>query len=123
MDFIKTLKGTLKGMRAIVLALQLEGFNSTYIPLWPHSGCIAFNSGGKQYIPQSQQTQCLSLLQPSNLKVRTLETLPICLGPRVVPVYPFFGEGSPTVTLQKKGTLILTSLLEDLVTYLLCGPK
>ena len=31
-------------------------------------------------------------------------------------VLPFFGEGSPTkVDCRKKGTLILTSLLEDLV--------
>ena len=40
----------------------------------------------------------------------------MCLGPTVVPFLPtFFGEGSPTKNrLQKKGTLILPSLLEDL---------
>ena len=38
------------------------------------------------------------------------------LGPPVVPFYPFLGEGSPTkIDYRKKGTLILTSLLEDLV--------
>ena len=38
------------------------------------------------------------------------------LGPPVVPLYPFLGEGSPTKRdYRKKGTLILTSLLEDLV--------
>ena len=39
------------------------------------------------------------------------------LGPPVVPFYPFAEEGSPTKikTIEKKyGTLILTSLLEDL---------
>ena len=37
------------------------------------------------------------------------------LGPSVVPFYPFLGEGSPTkIDHRKKGTLILTSLLEDL---------
>ena len=38
------------------------------------------------------------------------------LGPPVVPFYPFLGEGSPAkIDYRKKGTLILTSLLEDLV--------
>ena len=39
------------------------------------------------------------------------------LGPPVVPsFYPSLGEGSPTkIDYRKKGTLILTSLLEDLV--------
>ena len=33
-----------------------------------------------------------------------------------VPFYPFLGEGSPTKRdYRKKGTLFLTSLLEDLV--------
>ena len=37
------------------------------------------------------------------------------LGRPVVPFYPFFGEGSLTkIDYRKKGTLILTSLLEDL---------
>ena len=37
------------------------------------------------------------------------------LGPPVVPFYPFLGEGSPTkIDCRRKGTLILTSLLEDL---------
>ena len=37
------------------------------------------------------------------------------LGLPVVPIYPFFGEGSPTkIDYRKKvGTLILTSLLES----------
>ena len=39
-----------------------------------------------------------------------------CLGPPVVPFCPFLGEGSPTeIDYRKKGALILTSLLEDLV--------
>ena len=38
------------------------------------------------------------------------------LGPPVVPFYPFLREGSPTkIDYRKKGTLMLTSLLEDLV--------
>ena len=39
------------------------------------------------------------------------------LGPPVVPLLsPLFGEGSPTgIDYREKGTLILTSLLEDLV--------
>ena len=33
-----------------------------------------------------------------------------------MPFYPFWGEGFPTkIDYRKKGTLILTSLLEDLV--------
>ena len=37
-------------------------------------------------------------------------------GPPVVHLYPFLGEGSPTqIDYRKKGTLLLTSLLEDLV--------
>ena len=36
------------------------------------------------------------------------------LGPPVVPFYPCLGEGSPTKISFRKGTLILTSLLEDL---------
>ena len=37
-------------------------------------------------------------------------------GPPVVPFYPFSGEGSPTkIDYERKGSLILTSLLEDLV--------
>ena len=44
------------------------------------------------------------------------KTSPHCLGPPVVPFYPFFGEGSPTkIEKQTQATLILTSLLEDLV--------
>ena len=40
------------------------------------------------------------------------------LDPPVVLFYPFLGVGSPTKTdHRKKGTLILTSLLEDLVTH------
>ena len=35
---------------------------------------------------------------------------------RGVDLHPFLGEGSPTkIDYRKKGTLILTSLLEDLV--------
>ena len=51
-------------------------------------------------------------------------------GPPVVPFYPFLGEeGSPTkIDYSKKGTLILTSLLEDLVPFPLpflfwCSPR
>ena len=34
-------------------------------------------------------------------------------------LFPFFGEGSPTkIDYRRKGTLILTSLLEDLVEHL-----
>ena len=37
------------------------------------------------------------------------------IGPPVMPFYPFLGEGSPTkIDYRKKGTLILTFLLEDL---------
>ena len=45
------------------------------------------------------------------------------LGFPVVPFYPFLGEGSPTkIDYRKKsGTLILTSLLEDLDTHNSCG--
>ena len=46
------------------------------------------------------------------------------LGPPVAPFCPFLGQGSPTkIDYTKKGTLILASLLEDLVFYLrlLCG--
>ena len=33
-----------------------------------------------------------------------------------MPIYPFLGEGSPTkIDYRKKGTLMLTFLLEDLV--------
>ena len=48
--------------------------------------------------------------------VWALETCEDMLGPPVVPFYPFLGEG-PLLkkTTEKKGTLILTSLLEDLV--------
>ena len=36
----------------------------------------------------------------------------------MVPFYPFLGEGSPNkIDYRKKGTLILTSLLEDPVVY------
>ena len=39
----------------------------------------------------------------------------LLLGPPVVPIYPFLGEGSPLKkTTEKMGTLILTSRLEDL---------
>ena len=39
--------------------------------------------------------------------------------PRIVPVYPFSGEGSPTkIDYSKKDTLIPTSLLEDLALIL-----
>ena len=36
-------------------------------------------------------------------------------GPPVVPFYTFLGEASPTKIDRKQGTLILASLLEDLV--------
>ena len=40
------------------------------------------------------------------------------LGPPVVPFCPFWGESSPAkIDYSKKGTLILTSLLEDLVMF------
>ena len=40
------------------------------------------------------------------------------LGPPVVSFYPFFGEGSPTKTdYRHKGSLSLTSLLEDLARF------
>ena len=42
-----------------------------------------------------------------------------CLGPPVVPFYPCLGGRSPTkIDYRKKGTLISTSLLEDLVVVL-----
>ena len=35
-----------------------------------------------------------------------------------MPLYPFLGEGPPTkIDYRKKGTFILTSLLEDLDVY------
>ena len=38
-----------------------------------------------------------------------------CGSNRLGPLFPFLGEGSPTkIDYRKKGTLILTSLLEDL---------
>ena len=56
---------------------------------------------------------------PSGSAGRLPISLPIicvCLGPPVVPIYPLLGEGSPTkINYRRKGTLILTSLLEDLV--------
>ena len=55
--------------------------------------------------PQFDEDSLLCLLRWSS-----------CLGPPVVPFYPFWGEGSPTkIDYSKKGTLIRTSLLEDLV--------
>ena len=43
------------------------------------------------------------------------------LGPPAVPFYPFLGEGYPTkIDYIKKGTLILTSLLEDLANVPSC---
>ena len=46
----------------------------------------------------------------------------VILGPPVVPFYPFLGEGSPTqIDYITKGTLILTSLLEDLASLALNG--
>ena len=46
---------------------------------------------------------------------------PIWLGPPVVPFYPFLGQGSPTKIdyRTRTGTLIPTSLLEDLVAQIL----
>ena len=38
-----------------------------------------------------------------------------------MPFYPFLGEGSFENRLQKKGTLILTSLLEDLANHVTWG--
>ena len=55
---------------------------------------------------------------PASRPVRFLVFLPaaVCKTTRVVPFYPFLGEGSPTkLDCRKKGTLILTSLLEDLI--------
>ena len=48
----------------------------------------------------------------------TVVALVLYLGRPVVPFYPLLGEGAPTkMDYRKKvGTLILTSLLEDLVT-------
>ena len=41
------------------------------------------------------------------------------VGPPVVPFSPFLGERSPTkIDYRKKGTLMLTSLLEDLAQFL-----
>ena len=40
----------------------------------------------------------------------------VCLGPAVVPFYPFLGEGSPTeIDYRKNGYPILAFFLEDLV--------
>ena len=51
-----------------------------------------------------------------NLTLLVLQFLFVCyLGFAVVPFYPFWGKGSRTkLDNRKKGTLILTSLLEDL---------
>ena len=47
----------------------------------------------------------------------------LCLGPPVVPFYPFLVEGSPTkIDYRQQGTLILTSLLEDLGVVSLRSP-
>ena len=47
------------------------------------------------------------------------------LGPPVVPFCPFLGEGSPTKIdyRNKSGTLILSSLLEDLVGFADLGAR
>ena len=51
----------------------------------------------------------------SGLRPQSFQLFGKKLGAPVVPFYPFVGEGSPTkIDYKKKGTLILTSLLEDL---------
>ena len=46
------------------------------------------------------------------------------LGLPALPFYPLFFEGSPTkIDCRRKGTLILTSLLEDLVGFSLLTSK
>ena len=59
---------------------------------------------------QARALDCLNVFCFSSLRC-----LGKRLGPPVVPFYPFFGEGSPSkIDYRKTGTLILTSLLEDL---------
>ena len=56
------------------------------------------------------------------LKQEEMEAYPLeRLGPPVVPFLPFFGEGSPTkLDYRRKGTLILTVVLEDLAQSCFC---
>ena len=60
-------------------------------------------------VPFAQMIAIMAL--EDDLKQKTL----LGLGSPVVPFYPVFGEGSPTkIDYRKKGTLVLSSLLEDL---------
>ena len=66
------------------------------------------------------------LFAHSQLEIMFAEpaTQELLLGPPVVPFYPFLGEGSPTkINYRIQGTLILTSLLEDLTQHMPASEK
>ena len=67
--------------------------------------------GGGVGIPQSNVAQEQKRLAPTKVAVWLLSR-----SPSSALSHPFLGEGSPArIDYRKKGTLILTSLLEDLV--------
>ena len=68
-------------------------------------------------LPQSPALRvCVCFLFLFSSMLIPLFTLVYYTRSPVVPFYPFLGEGSPTkIDYRKKGTLIPTSLLEDLV--------
>ena len=91
------------------------------VPVWVHMGsdiltrCTWLNGWEKgAYFPRPDAGSFVA----KKAAVRSLDKrhIELILGPPVVPfLTPFLGEGSPTkVDYRKLGTLILTSLLENL---------
>ena len=79
-----------------------------------HAG--GFLQGPKQFIPNTHLEEFAWVWGKVSMMVSGSQKLRIDqLGPPVVPFYPFLGE---VLDNRKKGTLILTSLLEDLANLL-----
>ena len=76
-------------------------------------GAVVHTSEGTEREDESPQSWSLCW---DDLKVAVNNKSRLFLGPPVVPFQPFLGEGSPTIIdHRKKGTLIRTSPLKDLV--------
>ena len=81
-------------------------------PIWAETQKLPAHSHSLSSV--SDYGHCLGVYRFSGQQ-RKLGNL---LGPPVVPFYPFLGEGSPTkIDYRKVGTLILTSLLEELAFF------
>ena len=117
--------------KVLFFPASLRGCSSRLIEGLSPQLCFATAKWGRMCFWNQRLAALLPEVPCDLVKVTRLQLAASCrfpcperlqLGPSVVPFCPFLGQGSPIkIYYRKKGTLILTSLLEDLINVELAG--